>query len=106
MKSKKIREKRLTWHEADFKGGFLGFFSFYVQYSKLLHLPPLRFHCAGGCWDRTRTVANTALAVRHSYHSARSHLLDDAADLPLWLLGITIMYILRRTILKVKMDNT
>ncbi len=27
---------------------------FYVQYSTLLHLPPLRFHCVGGCWDRTQ----------------------------------------------------
>jgi hypothetical protein len=22
----------------------------YVLYSTLLHLPPLRFHCVGGCW--------------------------------------------------------
>ncbi len=27
-------------------------FPFYVRYSTLLHLPPLRFHCVGGCWDR------------------------------------------------------
>jgi hypothetical protein len=28
---------------------------FYVPYSTLLHLPPpLRFHCVGGCWDRTQ----------------------------------------------------
>jgi hypothetical protein len=26
----------------------------YVRYSILLHLPPLRFHCVGGCWDRTQ----------------------------------------------------
>ncbi len=32
-------------------GGFLRFF--YVLYSTLLHLPPLRFHCVGGCWDRS-----------------------------------------------------
>jgi hypothetical protein len=25
-----------------------------VLYSTLLHLPPLRFHCVGGCWDRTQ----------------------------------------------------
>ena len=23
----------------------------YALYSTLLHLPPLRFHCVGGCWD-------------------------------------------------------
>jgi len=34
------------------KGGVLAFFSFYVRYSTLLNLPPLRFHCVGGCWDR------------------------------------------------------
>ncbi len=27
---------------------------FYVPYSTLLHQPPLRFHCVGGCWDRTQ----------------------------------------------------
>jgi hypothetical protein len=25
-----------------------------VRYSTLLYLPPLRFHCVGGCWDRTQ----------------------------------------------------
>ncbi len=29
-------------------------FIFYVQYSTLLHLPPLRLHSVGGCWDRTQ----------------------------------------------------
>jgi hypothetical protein len=24
---------------------------FYVLYSTLFHLPTLRFHCGGGCWD-------------------------------------------------------
>ncbi len=33
------------------QGDFFGFF--YVLYSTLLHLPLLRFHCVGGCWDRT-----------------------------------------------------
>jgi hypothetical protein len=27
------------------------FWIFYVLYSTLLHLPPLGFHCVGGCWD-------------------------------------------------------
>ncbi len=34
------------------------FFIFYVQYSALLHLPPLRFHCADGCWSRTQDRCN------------------------------------------------
>ncbi len=28
--------------------------SFHVLYSTLLYLPSLRFHCVGGCWDRTQ----------------------------------------------------
>jgi hypothetical protein len=36
------------------KGGFFSIFSFYVRYSTLRHLPPLRFHCVGGCWDQTQ----------------------------------------------------
>ncbi len=39
---------------------FLFFFLFFlfVHYSALLHLPPLRFHCADGCWDRTQDRCN------------------------------------------------
>jgi hypothetical protein len=42
-------------------------------YSALLYMPLLRFHCVGGCWDRTQAVATLALAVRISNHSAGSH---------------------------------
>jgi hypothetical protein len=44
-------------------------------YSTLLHLPPLRFHCAGGCWDRIQDCcdATWALTARRSNHLARSH---------------------------------
>jgi hypothetical protein len=46
------------------KGDFFGFFSFfYVCYSTLLHLPPIRFHCVGGCWVETRNVATLALTA-------------------------------------------
>ncbi len=44
-------EKKLLYRNLIFLGGF---FIFFVLYSALLHLPPLRFHCAGGCWDRTK----------------------------------------------------
>jgi hypothetical protein len=47
--------------------GIFGFLD--VLYSTLLHLPPLTFHCVGGCWIELRTVATLALAVRHSNHS-------------------------------------
>jgi hypothetical protein len=47
------------------------FWIFYVLYSTLLHLPPLRLHCVGGCWDRTQDCCD--LAVRRFNHSARSH---------------------------------
>ncbi len=40
--------------------------NFFILYSTLLHLPPLRFHCNDGCWDRTQDCCNAtdALAVR------------------------------------------
>ncbi len=50
--------------------GFFGFFVMHQLYSTLLHLPPLRFHCVGGCWDRTQDSAISALAVRCSSHWA------------------------------------
>jgi hypothetical protein len=31
---------------------------FYVLNSTLLHLPPLRLHCVGGCWDRTQACCD------------------------------------------------
>jgi hypothetical protein len=37
-------------------GEFFEFF--YVLYSALLHLPPLRFHCVGGNWDRTQNCGD------------------------------------------------
>jgi hypothetical protein len=38
---------------------FLGdFLFFFVLYSTLLHLLPLRFHCADWCWDRTQDRCN------------------------------------------------
>ncbi len=35
--------------------------SFYVHYSTLLHLPPLKFHCVGGCWDRTQDCCDIGI---------------------------------------------
>ena len=46
------------------KGGFFGFFSFYVRYSTLLHLPPLRLHCVGGCWDQTQDSCNYGIGCQ------------------------------------------
>jgi hypothetical protein len=39
-------------HVLNLERGILRFF--YVHYSTMLHLPPLRFHCVGKCWDRTQ----------------------------------------------------
>jgi hypothetical protein len=59
----------------------LDFIFFYVRYSTLLRLPPLRFHCLGGCWDLTqdscdlRHWLSDALTNRLDliHYSARSH---------------------------------
>jgi hypothetical protein len=51
------------------KGGFFGFFLFYVRYSTLLHLPPLRFHLSEDAGIEPRTVATTALAVSKAKQS-------------------------------------
>jgi hypothetical protein len=44
----------------------------YVLYSTLLHLPPLRFHCAGGRWVRTQDSCDFGIGVRRSSHSDTS----------------------------------
>ncbi len=51
------------------KKGIFWIFVFYVRYSTLLHLPPLRFHFVGWCW----VLRLLALAGRRSSHSARPH---------------------------------
>ncbi len=54
----------------------MDFFLFYVRYTALLHLLLLSFHCVGGYWYRIQNsvdYGSTALAVRRSNHSARSH---------------------------------
>jgi hypothetical protein len=59
------------------KGDFLAFF--YVHYSTLLNLPPLRFHCAGGCWDRTQDCSALALTSRRL--TTRLDLIHSRLDL-------------------------
>ncbi len=46
------------------KGDFFDFFLFYVRYLTLLLLPPLRFHCVGGCWDRTQDSCDYGLVCQ------------------------------------------
>jgi hypothetical protein len=41
--------------------GTFGFF--HVQYSTLLHLPPLRFHCVGGCCYQTHAGLKISLVI-------------------------------------------
>jgi hypothetical protein len=40
--------------------------SFYVRYSTLLHKPSLRFHCVGGCWDRTQDSSDFGIVGSQS----------------------------------------
>jgi hypothetical protein len=40
-----------------------------MDFFSLLQLPPLRFHCVGGCWDQTQDRCD----IRCSNHSNRSH---------------------------------
>jgi hypothetical protein len=40
------------------QGDFIGIFFLSILYSALLHLPPLRFYCVNGCWDRTQDRCN------------------------------------------------
>ena len=56
-----------------YKGGdiFRFFLLFYCRYSALLHLPPFKFYCVGGCWERTQDCCD--FRVRRSNHSATSH---------------------------------
>ncbi len=43
-------------------GGSANLYFFYVLYSTLLHLLPLRFNCVGGCWDRTQDCCDFGIS--------------------------------------------
>jgi hypothetical protein len=57
-----VRIEMRTFSQKKFvkSGNFFRFFLIfmYVIQHCLLHLPPLRFHCVGGCWDRTQDCCN------------------------------------------------
>jgi hypothetical protein len=60
--------------------GIFWIFGFFLnaRYSTLLRLPPLRFHCVGGCWYRTQDSCDYGIdcqthLVRSHPRSARSH---------------------------------
>ncbi len=48
-----IKSRILNTAFFHFSWSFFDFF-LYVLNLTLLHLPTLRFHCVGGCWDRTQ----------------------------------------------------
>jgi hypothetical protein len=52
---------------------------FFVLYSTLLHLSPLRFQCADGCWDRTQP-----LQLVHWQSDALTSRLDLIRNTPLY----------------------
>ncbi len=64
------------------KGGLFRFFFFflYVWYSTLLHLPPLRFHCVGGCWDRTQDICDNDIAWLSDALTTRLDLIHTRLD--------------------------
>ncbi len=45
-------------HTKDILNYYFSFVVFHVLYSTLLHLPPLKFHCARGCWNRTQDCSD------------------------------------------------
>jgi hypothetical protein len=68
-----VLRNRLNIEQNDFNQGggnqfltvFFGFFHVCtVLYSTLLHLPPLRFHCVGGCWDRTQDRCDLGIGCK------------------------------------------
>jgi hypothetical protein len=42
------------------------FLFFLILYSARLHLPPLRFHCANRCWDRTQDRCNSCIGSQNA----------------------------------------
>jgi hypothetical protein len=64
------------------KGDFLDF-SFYVRYSTLLHLAPLRFHCFGDAGIEPRTVRVGMQLAIEPYNRR-----DVSTEVQLYLLSV------------------
>ncbi len=56
------------------------FLIFFVLYSTLLNLPPLRFCCVGGCWDRTQECCDFGIGSQTLYHSETSSTLGQISS--------------------------
>jgi hypothetical protein len=52
-----VRKIKVTFQT----GGIFWILFSYVLYSTLLHLPPLKFHCVGGCCDRTQDCCDIGI---------------------------------------------
>ncbi len=61
-KYKEYKSWKLFFYATIFFFFFLWIFFFlFVQCSALLYLPPLKFHCADGCWDQTQDHCNLCI---------------------------------------------
>ncbi len=56
---------------------FFGGIFVFILYSTLFHLPPLRFHCADGCWERTQDRCNWCIGSQ----TTRLDLIRTSLDL-------------------------
>ncbi len=63
------------------KIGIFGAFSFNVRNSTLLHLPPLRFHCVGGCWDRSQDCCDIGIHSHIRFNHSAIDLIHTLLDL-------------------------
>jgi hypothetical protein len=58
---KKCQHRQMTDCVKRFYVSIDRYYYMFVHYSALLHLPPLRFHCADGCWDRIQDRCNLCI---------------------------------------------
>ncbi len=63
---------------------------FSLQYSTLLHLPPLRFHCVDGCWDRTQDRCNGCMGMQSDALTTRLDLISTGITVPAVRLSYTL----------------
>jgi hypothetical protein len=87
---REFREKKYVLQNSRYKNrGFFLFFSYLCTLFNTVYLPPIRFHCVGGRWDRTQASCDfglgclsDALATRlHIIHYTRLHLIHTRLHL-------------------------
>jgi hypothetical protein len=76
---KEFHEKKVLQNSQNKNWGICLIFFIHVILFNTVHLPPIRYHCVRGCWDRTQASCDYGLGCLSDALAARLHLIRYSA---------------------------